>query len=463
MSENRSYCENMFCIDGNEAIEEAISAYRRGRVRDAMAKLEGLAAAGDAQASFNLGIAHSHGHWLPVDPVKAADYFRQGAERGSVLAAFNLARCYEKGVGLARDDKEAARWYLESAKLGNYHAGHDLAALYLEGRGVEEDKIEAFAWFYPGAHASIMDEDSLRNCIELARQLTRPQVEDGQARGRNYLDRYILPNRLVVEAIADPAKRMKGTWSTVADQSREAVAETRGQTDGGAPVPTNDKATSSAIPVVREPAGAPEVSGPAMACSNVFGIVADPNTIEGIAAYRRGAMEEAVAKLEAGAAAGDGQAYFNLGIMHAAGHGTPVDLARAAEYYRQGAERGSVLAAYQIAQCYKKGTGVAQDYEAAARWYLYSATRGNYRAGNQLAILYIEGKGVKRDLIEALAWFYPATHEAIKDEGCLQNAIRLAGMLTPKQLHQAQERGRSYFERYMAPNMPVVEAIMAAE
>lgn len=461
MSENRSYCENMFCIDGNEAIEEAIGAYRRGRVKDAIAKLENLATAGDAQASFNLGIAYSHGHWLPVDLVKAADYFRQGAERGSVLAAFNLARCHEKGAGLARDDKEAARWCLESAKLGNYHAGHDLAALYLEGRGVEKDKIEAFAWFYPGAHASIMDEDSLRNCIELARQLTKPQVEDGQARGRSYLDRYILPNRPVVEAIADPSKRMKGTWSTDVHQGREAV--TTGQTDGGANVPISHKANSSGITMARQPAEGAEASRPAMACFNEFGIVADPNTIEGIAAYRRGAMEEALAKLEAGAAAGDAQAYFNLGIMHAAGHGIPVDLARAAEYYRQGAERGNVLAAYQVAQCYKKGAGVAQDYEAAARWYLYSATRGNYRAGNQLAILHIEGKGVKRDLIEALAWFYPATHEAIKDEGSLQNAIRLAGMLTPKQLHEAQERGRSYFERYMAPNMPVVEAIMAAE
>jgi TPR repeat protein len=184
------------------------------------------------------------------------------------------------------------------------------------------------------------------------------------------------------------------------------------------------------------------------------------DTAKGIAAYSKGDYPTAVSELEKAAAAGDAQAFFNLGVLHAEGKAGPRDMAKAVGYYRKGADGGSVLAAYNLAQAYRKGDGVTQNYADAARWYEFAAKHGDFRAGNELGLLYVEGKGVKADPVEGFAWIYPSTHATIMDDSAMANAMQLASMMNSDQVQEAQKRGRSYYETYFEPNMDTVEAIL---
>ncbi|MGW5959525.1 tetratricopeptide repeat protein [Methylorubrum thiocyanatum] len=191
----------------------------------------------------------------------------------------------------------------------------------------------------------------------------------------------------------------------------------------------------------------------------LFGSSASAQVAQGIKAYAQGDYTTAMRAFEAGAAKGDPQALYNLGVACAEGRAMPADPARAIDYYRRAAEGGSVLAAFNLGQAYRKGQGVAADPTQAARWYEQAAKGGHYKAGNELGILYIEGRGVPRDPIEGMAWIYPATHASIMDSSAMANAIQAAGLLDRAQIQEAQARGQTYFRRYIAPNRAVVRAL----
>lgn len=193
--------------------------------------------------------------------------------------------------------------------------------------------------------------------------------------------------------------------------------------------------------------------------SVLFGSKAEADTRKGITAYQRGDYERALQELEKAAQKGDAQAYYNLGIFYREGKATPPDLKRSFEMYKRGAEKGSVLAAFNLGQAYRKGEGVAVDYAEAARWYEFAAKRSDYRAGNELGILYVEGKGVRADKIEGFAWMFTGTHMDIMDDKALANAMQLARTMSKEELDQAQERGKSYYQRYIKPHMNVVRTL----
>lgn len=182
---------------------KGIAAYQKGNYPVAMQELEKAAADGDEQAYFNLGVAYAEGKAVPQDLGKAAELYRMGAEGGSVLAAFNLAQSYRKGQGTELDYAAAAKWYEFAAKRGDFRASNELGLLYVEGKGVERDLVEGFAWIYPATHQLIMDESAMANAMQLASMLDKQQIDEAQARGRDYFEKYFEPNTGLVEALLE--------------------------------------------------------------------------------------------------------------------------------------------------------------------------------------------------------------------------------------------------------------------
>lgn len=178
-----------------------ITAYQRGDYETAMRELARSAERGDAQALYNLGVAYAEGKAVTRDMAKALEFYEKGARGGSVFAAYNLGQAYRKGEGVAADPAAAARWYEMAAKRGDYRAANELGLLYVEGKGVQRDPVEGFAWIYTGTHASIMDETSMANAMQLAGMLDKAQIQAAQARGQQYHKRYIAPHQAVVRAI----------------------------------------------------------------------------------------------------------------------------------------------------------------------------------------------------------------------------------------------------------------------
>ena len=91
--------------------EDGVIAFNRGDYGTAQQELALAAEQGDPSAQFMLGFMLGYGRGVPMDPVKAADWYWKAAGQGVTPAATCLARMYEDGSGVPRDLAQAYRWY----------------------------------------------------------------------------------------------------------------------------------------------------------------------------------------------------------------------------------------------------------------------------------------------------------------------------------------------------------------
>jgi TPR repeat protein len=109
------------------------------------------AAAGDAKAQCNLGVAYYNGDGVPKDEAEAIRWFRKAADQGYAEAQFNLGVAYDFGNGVPKDEVEAVRWYRKAADQGHAKAQYNLGVAYRNGDGVAEDSTEAIRWYRKAA------------------------------------------------------------------------------------------------------------------------------------------------------------------------------------------------------------------------------------------------------------------------------------------------------------------------
>ena len=112
-----------------------------------------------------------------------------------------------------------------------------------------------------------------------------------------------------------------------------------------------------------------------------------------------------IAILKKRAAAGDGKAQYNLGLMFDFGEGVPESKAEAVKWYRLAAAQGLDRAQFRLGAMYNFGTGVPQDFTEAVKWYRLAAAQGNAKAQGSLGNLYASGEGVPEDYVQAYRWY----------------------------------------------------------
>jgi localization factor PodJL len=125
--------------------------------RDALTAIRDLAAAGDANAQFELGSRYTEGRGVGRDAKAAFQWFQKSAEQGLAPAQYRLGSLYEKGVGVERDYLQARGWYQRAAQAGNARAMHNLAVLYAEGGDGKPDYVQAAEWFQKAAEYGVRD------------------------------------------------------------------------------------------------------------------------------------------------------------------------------------------------------------------------------------------------------------------------------------------------------------------
>ncbi|MBA2778297.1 tetratricopeptide repeat protein [Billgrantia kenyensis] len=82
----------------------AYGQFKMGRHEQAMAIWQQLAAQGDADAAFQLGVIYEDGRGTPSDLERALHYYHQASDGGSRRAALRLAELYAQGApGLPAD------------------------------------------------------------------------------------------------------------------------------------------------------------------------------------------------------------------------------------------------------------------------------------------------------------------------------------------------------------------------
>lgn len=122
-------------------------AYAAGDYAIALEAWAPLAAAGDPDAAFGLGLIYDHGYGVGRDAEAAAVWYQSAAEAGHAGAAYNLGNLLRAEDGPGPDAEAAARWWRVAAEAGLAVAQLNLGVAYQKGDGVPQDDAEAFAWY----------------------------------------------------------------------------------------------------------------------------------------------------------------------------------------------------------------------------------------------------------------------------------------------------------------------------
>ncbi len=134
---------------------------------------------------------------------------------------------------------------------------------------------------------------------------------------------------------------------------------------------------------------------------------------EGDAALQQGRYEDALALLLPEAEKGEAFAQYNVALLYARGHGTPVDESEAVRWYTLAAEQGDLNAITNLGLMYSQGRGVGKDTARAAELFAVAAEAGVGMAQNNLANLYLSGAGVEQNAHEAMRWFEAAAQQEV--------------------------------------------------
>ena len=107
------------------------------------------------------------------------------------------------------------------------------------------------------------------------------------------------------------------------------------------------------------------------------------------------------------------------------GWGCAIDLAEAAEHYRQAADLGLDWGLYNYGQLLSRGRGVEQDLSAAYEQFRLAAAKGHAKSMNLLGRFHHEGVVVPQDIQLARQWYRRAA-EAGDFRGQYNHAAELA-------------------------------------
>lgn len=132
-------------------VKAGVDAWKQGDHTRAVAAWRPLAAAGDADAQFNLGQAYKLGRGVPIDLPIAMDWFRKAAAQGHQHASDNLGLLlFQQG---RRDD--AMPYVRKSADRGEPRAQYILGTAMFNGDLAPKDWVMAYALMSGAAAAGL--------------------------------------------------------------------------------------------------------------------------------------------------------------------------------------------------------------------------------------------------------------------------------------------------------------------
>jgi hypothetical protein len=107
------------------------------------------------------------------------------AARGDAEAQYQMGVRYDEGEGVLKDDAQAVQWFQRAADQGNVDAQAHLGAYYWAGRGVPRDLSKAYMWSMIAVAGG--DDNSKSRLQGLASQMTRAQVSAARQQAEEWI------------------------------------------------------------------------------------------------------------------------------------------------------------------------------------------------------------------------------------------------------------------------------------
>jgi len=159
-------------------LQESLEGHQRGGSAKTVREWRSLAAAGDSNAQYNLGVIYDFGKGVPEDDAEAAKWYRLAAGQGDAMAQFNLGLMHANGEGVPKDDAEAVKWYRLAAEQGDARAQVHLGLMYAQGKGVPADHVQTYAWWNLAAMQG--NKKASRNLDIVRKKMTPAQIAEAQ-------------------------------------------------------------------------------------------------------------------------------------------------------------------------------------------------------------------------------------------------------------------------------------------
>jgi hypothetical protein len=109
-------------------------------------KLETLAASGNSDANYELGLRYYKGIGVGVNYKKAKDCFENALNGGCNAASYYLGMIHYNGTGTPTNHVKAKEYFEKSDKDNNVFSSYYLGKIYYWGDGVEKNEEKANAY-----------------------------------------------------------------------------------------------------------------------------------------------------------------------------------------------------------------------------------------------------------------------------------------------------------------------------
>ena len=161
-------------------VKQGVDAWSRGDYKAAVDTWRPLAAAGDADAQFNLAQAYKLGRGVPVDLPMATEWFRKAAVQGHAQAIDNY------GLALFQDGKkaEALPWLEKSVARDEKRTQLVLGTMMFNGDGVTKDWVRAYALVTRSSQQSL--PQASQTLAQMDQYIPETQRQQGLALARKY-------------------------------------------------------------------------------------------------------------------------------------------------------------------------------------------------------------------------------------------------------------------------------------
>lgn len=161
-------------------VKKGVDAWSRGDYKAALDEWRPLAAAGDADAQFNLGQAYKLGRGVPVDQALATEWYRKAAVQGHAQAIDNY------GLALFQEGKkaEAVPWLEKSVARGEKRTQLVLGTMLFNGDGVPKDWTRAYALVTRSSQQGL--PQASQTLAQMDQYIPEAQRQQGLALARRY-------------------------------------------------------------------------------------------------------------------------------------------------------------------------------------------------------------------------------------------------------------------------------------
>lgn len=171
---------------------EGANAYNAKNYSRALKEITPLAKSGHADAQHLLGLMYYMGRGVARDYKTALVWHRKAAEQGKADAQYVVGAMYYTGNAVASDHKQAVYWFRRAAEKGHAEAQHALGLMYrFHAAGLPQDKVLAYMLWNLAAASGNANATEQR--AEIAKRMTREQIEEAQAMSRAWKPGQPLP------------------------------------------------------------------------------------------------------------------------------------------------------------------------------------------------------------------------------------------------------------------------------